>query len=198
MRYPPSTKDYIKDLVKLSNYAKRFLSEEKEYRQLLEALINWRGDQNKFYPSVKDLCKITGLTYAKARKQVHLLFSDIIESLDKEPMNFPRVKYYFSLERGDRFLVYSVENLAVVPRPGERVYVDFFSGYIGIGHFFVHDVSHSFKGDCHEVTIRLVVKMYNQYWNLRKEQAFATGEISHEDYWMGDDHIKEKLKEYPM
>jgi hypothetical protein len=146
-------------------------------------------------PSVKDLCKSSGLSYGKVRRYIDDIYHDLV--LDDEAragFAFTKVRFDFMMRgRRKRFLDLEANRLPVVPRVGEEVSLPFFSAYLGETTFYVDKVEHIFDEEMQVVTIWLRPGYYNAYWHYRKDKAMMDEELPFAD-WLDLEEYELKMK----
>lgn len=175
----------IHDICSQRSRAVKFLNLDKPYYNILKYLTDkdYYEDEYINYPSLYDLRKDLNLSYDIVRKNLIKLYKDL-SNYDSElshPFEINKVSVYMSLKGFHESKSISFKNLPIIPKKGQRISVPYFKELVGSDFFYVKEVSHDFLDDEQVVFIWLSTEISNAYWEIRKDQAIETGEISYRD-----------------
>ncbi len=180
-----SPKGIILDINSMRSRAKKLLKNDSEYNTLLEAIIekDYYNDDSLAIPTLKAVAQKAGINYSVARRLLDKIYSDLCSYalLDKFPFEINKTRVLFGLNGMYKNASMLLNGLQIIPRKGEIVQIPYFKELTGSSFFHVSKIYHEFNDDQHEVFISLDDGSYNSYWDLRKDQAEETGEISKYD-----------------
>lgn len=191
-----SVRAMILDIHSQGSRIKEMNKELNEYRTLLNYLLK-KDTKGYFYCSnqtIKEISKSINIPYDKVRKQIKEIYLCLIDAnnIDKFPFKIKETEVSFYLKG---FLKPShtilVKGLKHIPRKGEIVNIPYFKAYVGNSYFHVSEIYNEFIDDRFEIFISLESGSYNSYWELRKDQAIETGEISFMDSLKEDYELKQ-------
>jgi hypothetical protein len=197
-----TSKGMILDICSMRTRAKGLLNDEAECNIILEYLTNkdYYYDDNLQIPLLKDIVEHLGISYDKARRQLKKLYTKLVTDDDQDDIKFKfsKVEYWIHVKGFYNSRTLVLEELPIIPRKGERVTLPYFKEYLDTEYFYVSDVYYEFEDNKQVVFISLKHGSFNSYWELRKDQAVETGEISPFDYIMETDwELKKQLKIKP-
>jgi hypothetical protein len=198
MKFKYSSKDILNDLISMRNFIPQLLDRGKEYDQLLQTLLklNYFKDENYNSITLKDVSQQTGLKYTTIRKYLHFIYNDLLNH-DENHLDFSvhKVEYNFLMHHFDEYAYLTVNYLPVQPKVGEQVNIDFFNAKVGTTSFYVESIHHRMTDEVQIIDIVLHPGLFNNYWQLRKDEAFFKREISAHEYFSNDDYgLQEKLR----
>jgi hypothetical protein len=186
-----SNKGMIIDICSMRDRTRKLKNDNLEYSSLIEAITakNYYNDESLSIPSLKELSIIANISYPKSGKILRKLYADLCsyEVGINVPIEINNTEVLFSLKGIFNTVKFNVKSLSVIPRKGETVWVFFFKEYTGSNYFHVADIYHEINENIHQVLISLKPGEHNAYWQIRKDQAVETGEISYKDYLMKSD-----------
>lgn len=186
-------KDVFRDLTCMSSSLSQLLNKGKEYDVIIKYLIEKDFGDDHPIPHLKEIVTEIGIPYAKFRKRILQLYEDVRLSEDFV-FESPSVRYEFYYNHKGKTFTITYNDLRVVPRIGEKIYLPFFQAHIHNSYFHVKNISHYFYNDSHEVDIELGQFDYNLYWKIRLDEARLKEELTlFEQLSMSEDELKEKL-----
>ena len=192
-----STRDMLMNISSMRSKAIMLTERDRAYSGLLKDILEKDiFDENAQMPSIKELCKSSGLKYGKVRKYIEDIYHDLVLDYEARPVfSFTKVRYEFFIRgRRRRFMDLEADQLPVVPRVGEAVTLPFFSAYLGTVDFFVEEVKHVFEEDMQVVELWLRHGSYNSYWHYRKDKAKEEEELHFMDWLNLEEYeLKKKL-----
>lgn len=192
-----STRDMLMNISSMRSKAMKLTEKGKAYSDLLkDILARDIFDENSQMPSIKELCKSSGLNYGKVRKYIEDIYHDLVLNYEGRPVfSFTKLRYEFFIRcERRRFMDLEADQLPVVPRVGEAITLPFFSAYLGTVDFFVEKVKHVFKEDVQVVELWLRHGSYNSYWHYRKDKAMEEEELHFIDWLNLEEYeLKKKL-----
>ena len=180
-----STKGMILDISSMRSRARKLLDLKPEYSSMLECLTkkDYYYDDDAKLPTVKELAAEAGVTYAKARTQLQMIYEDLCSyepTLDI-PFEFKEVEIQISITGYNGFRTFTAKSLPIIPRKGEMIQVAYFKELTGTDHYHVDEIYHSLMDGKQQLFISLKQGSYDAFWKLRRDQAKAMGEISWQD-----------------
>lgn len=192
-----STKAMFKDICTQRSRLKMLNKELANYSSLVGYIL-----ENDFYydnlrfPSIKDLANSIGISSGIITRQI----KHIYEMLCDEEINMRHpfvimdtdVSFYIKGDN-ENSIRFRVKGLSNIPRKGETVEIPFFNEYLGQYHFYVSEVYNTILDNNYDISVHLKAGRYNSYWELRKDQAFETEELSFWDYFRNNHELKKKL-----
>ncbi|MGQ8337809.1 hypothetical protein ACUNWD_14770 [Sunxiuqinia sp. A32] len=75
----------------------------------------------------------------------------------------------------------------MAPRVGEEVTIPYFREIVKTDHFYVRSIHHEFTDTNQVVYVSIVVGQYNRYWNMKRDEEYAKGRMSMNDYLSKDE-----------
>lgn len=168
-----------------------------DYTVLLDFITDkdYYNDEDLSIPSLKEISSSINISYDKLRRKLKKLYNEV-SSYDKTvefPFKTKTTKVLFYLKGFDDSKTFFMQDLKRIPSKGENVRVPFFKELVGTDCFYVSAVHHEFNDDEHEICIWLYRGFYNSYWDLRKDQAFETGELGWQDNSKEEYELKKTL-----
>ena len=192
-----SSKGMILDICSMRSHAKKLLNTNPEYSLILKLLIakDYYNDESLSIPNLKIISEITGISYSKVNRLLKKLYADLCDydvGLNI-PFEINKIEILIGLKGFYNSLIFSIDNLPAIPRKGELMQVPFFKEYTGTDYYHVHDVHHELSDGKQQIYISLHAGAYSEYWQIRKDQAAETGEISFHDHTMKSDYELKKM-----
>lgn len=197
-----STKGMILDICSMRTRAIQLLQVEADYNSLLKYLTDkdYYSDDSLSIPTLKEVSASINITYDKTRILIKKLYARLVTDDDHTELKFKyeKVEYWVYAKGIYKSIAFQLENMLVVPRKEETMIVPYFKEYLGTDFFHIHNISYYMEDNRQIVSISLKRGAYNSYWDLRKDQAEETGEISmHDSLMKNDREIKEMLNLKP-
>lgn len=156
-----------------------------DYSALLDFITDkdYYNEENLSIPSLKEISSSINISYDKLRRQLKKLYTEVssYERTDQFPFITKTTKVLFYLKGFHDSKTFFMEGLKRIPSKGENVRVPYFQELVGTDCFYVSQVQHEFNDNEHEICVWLYRGFYNSYWDLRKDQAFETGELGFYD-----------------
>lgn len=197
-----SLKGIVLDLCCQRSRIRNFIGKKPEFDSLLKFLTekDYYNDEDLDIPSLKEIAKEIDCSYDKVRRQIKKIYDWVIEweLMQESPIKINERIINFVANGYENSMSINVKGLTSLPRKGERVSIPYFKELVGTDYFHVHEISHDFRDDKLETIIWLKIGSYNSYWELRKDQAIETNEISMFDSFKKDHEIKEMLNIRPF
>jgi hypothetical protein len=197
-----STRQMLLDIGSMAHHAKYLLESDKAYNPLLKLLIdmNYYYDEDVSLPTVKGLSEELNLNYGKVRKQIRLIYEDLLclnSDEDFPVFGVKEISYSFSLSgRGkDQHMYFKLKSLPELPRVGEDVEIPFFKEWLDERHFFVESIEHEFTDQGQVMHFILKPGYFSPYWHYRKDKAREEQELGWKDFIdLNDWELKRKLR----
>ncbi|APG59006.1 hypothetical protein [Christiangramia salexigens] len=192
-----STKQALLDLIHVDVHLPKIASDYPEFKPITDFIIEGdflNEEEDKPYPTVKDVAEHTDIRYDKVRKQVLKLYDLMFPFLENRYLKFTEVKYqlHFSYFGRDHYMV--IDSFPVPLRVGENVSVPFLKAKFQIYQFYVSSINHRFEQNVQYIEVELKSGDYNMYWHLRKDEGLATGEIPRGALYAKDDYsLREEI-----
>jgi hypothetical protein len=178
----------------MRQFARQLLGKGKSYDQLLKTILSkdYAYNYDIETPNIKKFAELSGLSYDKVRKQISLIYDDLVNHEDSGVrISLNKVKYIFQLKYFDYYASITFESLPMVPKVGETIEISYFKEKVKTNQFYVTEIRHRITEKKQEIYIICKGGIYNCYWHWRKDQALSQGEISLHDYFFQEDY---KLK----
>jgi hypothetical protein len=196
-----SSNGIISDIGSMRTYALNFLDKGKEYDHLLNYLLkgDFYKDDYQERPKIQDIIKELGLSYSKFKRQLGLIYEDITSDCET-PFEFKEVEYclglsHYNYRLGEKkYKAMTIKALPFIPRVGETIEIPFFHELLDTTYFYVDQIYHEFFDTKLRIYLSLKGGHYNSWWQLRKDEAEAKGELPLMDFHNLDDwELKRKL-----
>lgn len=192
-----SSKGVLLDISSMRGFASQLLGKGKRYEALLRLIIekDYYNDNDLPLPSLKELQERLGLKYALVRKHLFEIYDDLLDHQENSiDFSIKSVEYVFGMWYFDNYVSLVINQLPVMPRVGEQMWIPYFKEKVGTNLFFVDSVHHYFNDTKQSISISLSPGSYNSFWAIRKDEAYLKGEISSNEYFTSkDDNAKKKL-----
>jgi len=138
--------DLISSIRSMRPQAKMLLNKGKEYDVIITEILkdNYYSEDDKKYPSMKELQSKLNLEYSKLKKLIRELYDDISELIweDTNAVNLSKVEYEFYIECHGEHAIFR-GFLPVCPRLGESLTFHFFKPKTrGMDYYYVTGVKH--------------------------------------------------------
>jgi hypothetical protein len=185
-----SIRDRLYDICNMRLFAKQLLGKGKVYDQLLKTILSkdYAYNYDIETPNIKKFAELSGLSYDKVRKQISLIYNDLVNHEETGvKISIKKVKYIFHLRYFDYYASITFDSLPNVPRVGETIEISYFKEKVKTSQFYVAEIRHRITDKLQEISIICKGGKYNCYWQWRKDQAISQGEISMHDYFFQED-----------
>ena len=195
MKFQCSPKGMIMDISSMRSFAAQLLGKGKKYDRLLSCLLekDYYNDDELPFPSVKYLKTYLGLNEYQVRKQLELIYHDLIYTERKRHIVETEYVFYLSYFENRHSLM--MKSLPVIPRIGEQVKIPFFNSCMGTSVYYVEDIRYKFEDTKMSVYFSLSGGFYNLYWHWRKDEAKLKKELDLMDFYKLDDYdLMKKLR----
>lgn len=189
-------KEVMRDLFSMQKFLPEFLKLGKDYNDIIKYILSINiNDDSVPYPSLKEILKTTGITYAVLSRKLIRLYEDVIKH-DELGIEFRinKIEYVFCLEYFHNRLYVTLNDIPIIPRVGEQIFFPFFRSTIGTDYFHIRRIDHYFDDTKQSIHFDLVFGNYNLFWHLKKDEEYEKRHISLEDYYSSNDYkLKEKF-----
>lgn len=179
MEEKTSTKGMVLDICSMRSFARSLLKTENNFNPLLDYLTakDYYNDENLDIPETNAVCKELGIGYRVYKRQVKEIHDNLRALTEKQPFTIKQSEYHLYIRGYNNSISIKLKNLKHIPKVGEHFDIPFFKEFLGGNQYFVSDITHEFIDEVHCVAISLSRGFHNAYWELRKDQAMALGEI---------------------
>ena len=186
----------IKDIIIMRNALKDLLGKGKPYEQLLNFIIsNYNSeDENYVSPMVKELSSKTNIPYSKLKKQLHQLYSEILELAEKGDLfTIQKRSYLFEAKYCDQYLSVKYYDIPNVPIIGEQVCLSCFYSSFHRSDFYVDSITYEYYADEVITVIRLETGTYNSFYRLKLDEADFKDIFSIHDFYCKSKYELKKM-----
>ena len=186
-----SSKGVLLDISSMRNFAIQLIGKGKKYEALLKLIVekDYYNDDGLKLPSINEIKERLGMSYEKVRKQLFEIYDDLLNHTENNIVfSLKKVEYVFFLTYFDNNAILTINELPVMPRIGEQIWIPYFKEKVGTDLFFVNSVDHYFYDTKQSISISLSPGSYNYYWKIRKDEAYLKGEISTFEYYQSKDN----------
>lgn len=168
----------------MSAFATRFCGTGKSYDPLLQYLISLGREKAEDAFQLNTIARVTGWNSSKVRKEIEKLYCELTEQIQENetPITFSKPEVTLYLKAQGKYQCMTV-SLDVIPRIGENLYVPYFKAKLKHCDFFVERIDHDFIETRHLISIRLMVGYANQHKQYKKDQVYAEGHMSMDEYF---------------
>jgi hypothetical protein len=173
MKKNPSTKQIILDVIRMRNYVISHIDKSKKYYPIFKILTakDYINSEDSFFPNVKILSEMTGISYDATRKLLVDGYIDIYNQTDDHPIEIKNCIYDFHLIGYEDSIYLNFKNLPVLPRVGESITIPHFKALVGSDWFFVENIKHEFEDQDYIIRIILRTGSYNLYRRFKIDEA---------------------------
>lgn len=156
-------------------------------------------DSDEALPDLKKVSLRAELNESETRQTLKKLYEFVIEdeNLIEVPFKIETNQVFFVLESFKTSIKFKIDGLKTIPEKGTSFTIPFFTKKLGGEYFHVSEITNEFIDDHLETIIWLKKGDYNSYWELRKDKAKETREISIFDSMKTDSEIKNMLNISP-
>lgn len=190
MIFKLTTKGKLKDIYTMRKFALQLIGRGKSYDSVLKYLLkeDYYYDDEIGWPSLKLIQNDLGISHSVLKRNIDKIYKDL-ENINSNGIDYTikNIEYYFFLEFLDLQAVVKLHNIPVCPRVGEQIDIPYFKEKIHAERFYVRSVDHEFTDSKQIIYIDLVVGNYNTYWNLKRDEEYAKGRMSYDDYRSKDE-----------
>lgn len=180
-----TARSMLKDIWAMRKFALQLTGRGRAYDTLLKHILkdDYYYDEDIRYPILKEIQSELGLSYSVVRNQIQEIYSDLEDVYNNEvDYTIKDVDYIFFLSFLNNTAQVKLQNIPVPPRVGEEVILPYFKEKLHAESFYVRSIQHEFTDSKQIVFVKLVVGHYNQYWNLFRDEEFAKGRMSYDEY----------------
>lgn len=163
----------ISDTIRMRKSLKKLLGKNKPYEEILSYIIsNYDINDRHPFPKVKELSEKTNTPYPALKKQLQLLYSDILEMTENGDLfTIQKHSYVFEANYFAKSLTVKYNDLPIVPRIGEQVNLHCFNTTFNRYDFYVDSIINDYYDDEIITTIYLEVGRYNSFFQLKLDEA---------------------------
>lgn len=192
-----SSREIVSDIISMQKFLPGFLNLDKDYKDIIEHFLSVDySDDETPYPSIQELQAKLGMSYSVLRRKLHQLYEDMAHHEDLGvKFSIKKVEYVFQLEYFENLSNITIDDLPVIPRVGEQIWFPFFRAKVGTRYFYVRKIDHYFDDSKQSIYITLGSGEYNLFWHLKKDEEYAKGHLSWDEYYSTYDYrLKEKYR----
>jgi hypothetical protein len=143
-----SSKSMLLDLTAQVSRLREYRKQSGQFDLLIDYLVelNPYYDEDKDFPSLKDITNHTGIGYSKLRRQIRDLYLIMVKS--DIPLRIKTVVCIFYVNcYFNKNYWFKIDGLKAFPRIGEQIDVPFLRKTASGGMFYVDEIYHEFEDD---------------------------------------------------